>query len=466
MLLAGGGIGLWAYGRPGRKGLSSAETEARVVRRDFVSTVLATGAVKAQVGAEVRVGARISGKVERLHVNIGDVVTSGQVIAVLEKGDLEATVRQREAELTEARHRLAAERREGPLKVRHAKSRLAEAEAERDVALTRLRAVEQERRVQVEVARAECKRWAATLQLAVARLERLRRLREEKVVSEDELDEAEEAKATAAAQLEVAQRKLDLAEIQEQEDTRQAQAVLAETRASCSVAEQALALEEVAHEERLKELEAAVGCSRAVLDHAQVQLSYATITAPIAGVIGAVTTQEGETVAAGLNAPTFVSVIDLDRLQVDAFVDEVDIGKVRTGQDVAFTVDAFPAREFEGRVAAIYPKAVLQDNVVYYVTEVEITSPYRGALRPEMTANVTISLEARTDVLAVPAKAIKRLHGKNIVYVVKGGQPVEREIRTGWREGPWIEVGAGLSEGEAVLLRSPDQDMANREGGP
>ena len=94
-----------------------------------------------------------------------------------------------------------------------------------------------------------------------------------------------------------------------------------------------------------------------------------------------------------MQAPTFVTIIDLQRLQVDAYVDEVDIGKVKVGQRAVFTVDAFPGTEFEGQVSAIYPKAVIQDNVVNYDVVVDIQTPYHGRLRPEMTASVTIFLE-------------------------------------------------------------------------
>ena len=177
--------------------------------------------------------------------------------------------------------------------------------------------------------------------------------------------------------------------------------------------------------------------------------------------IASVSTEEGETVAAGMQAPTFVTIIDLDRLQVDAYVDEVDIGKIQVGQQAVFTVDAFPADEFEGKVTAIYPKAVIQDNVVNYDVVVDITTPYRNMLRPEMTANVTILLETRKDVLAVPAKAVHRVHGKNIAYVLTRGQPEEREIKIGWKDNGWVEVAAGLQEGQTVLLTAPDATRQN-----
>ncbi len=153
-----------------------------------------------------------------------------------------------------------------------------------------------------------------------------------------------------------------------------------------------------------------------------------------------------------MNAPTFVTIIDLNRLQVDAFVDEVDIGQVRVGQQAAFTVDTFPAREFRGRIVAIYPNAVIQENVVNYDVVVEIASDYNDLLRPEMTASVTISLESRSNVLAVPTTAVKRERGKNIVWIPTDGGPEPREIKVGWKDGQWIEIVAGLDEGETVLL--------------
>ena len=430
-------------------------TAAKVVRRDFASTVLATGAVRPQVGAEVRVGSRISGKVERLLANIGDAVAEGQVVAELEKDDLSATVREREAQAVEAGSRFEAERREGPLRIRHSESLVDVARAEEAMASARLHAVERERKVEVDGAEAEVARWAATRELAVKELERQKLLLEREVVSQQDLDRAEERFAAVTAQLGVARKQLDLAEVRGVEDPAQARTALAKAEAALRVAESARDRERAAHEERLKELAATVAKAKAVLDNARVQLSYAMIRAPISGVIGSVSTQKGETVAAGLTAPTFVTILDLSRLQVDAFVDEVDIGKIRVGQKALFTVDTFPDREFMGDVVAIYPKAVIQDNVVNYDVVVEITTAYEGLLRPEMTASVTITLEARQGVLAVPVKAVKREQGKSILYVLVDGRSEPRQAKLGWRDGQWVEVVKGVSEGQTVLLEGP-----------
>jgi len=388
---------LWWQLSEGQKHDNQSQATVKVTRRDFASTVLATGVVEPQVGAEVRVGARISGKVEHLYANIGDEVKEKQVIAELEKKDLEATVAQRQAEL-----------------------RMVEA---------KLSAVEMLRPREIEKAEADVAQYQATLTLAEKELIRQDDLLKQDFSTQQARDRAQERLSVAEAQLVSARKGLELVKTRYSED--------------------------------LKQARADVERANATLVNAKVQRSYATITAPIPGVIASVSTQAGETVAAGLNAPTFVTIIDLKRLQVDAYVDEVDIGKIRIGQKTVFAVDAFPAREFEGEVVAIYPKAVIQDNVVNYDAVIEITTPYDGLLRPEMTASVTIFLEARKNVLSVPAKAVKREKGKNVVYVMANSRPKVQEIKVGWKDGQWIEVAQGLEEGQLVLLEVPDSK--NRE---
>jgi HlyD family secretion protein len=385
----------YAYGRVG-SGEPVAQT-AVVERRDFASSVLATGAVKPQVGAEVRVGARLSGKVAKLSANIGDQVTRGQVIAEIEKEDLEAMLAQREAELQLAEAKLSAVHRLFPKEIERAKLDIA--------------------------------RWQATCTLGELEVARETNLRRQNITSEATLEQAQERLAIAAAQLATAETAHELVSLRYEEDLKQAAAEVA--RAQSAVA------------------------------NARVQLAYATITAPIDGVIASVSTQEGETVAAGFNAPTFVTIIDLDRLQVDAYVDEVDIGKVRLGQEAMFTVDTFPGREFRGKVSAIYPKAIIQDNVVNYDVVIDILDPHDGELRPEMTASVTVLLQTKTDVLAIPAKAIKRERGKNVVYVSVEGQPEPREVKVGWKDGPWIEVLGGLEEGQTIFVELPLEPYNN-----
>jgi multidrug efflux pump subunit AcrA (membrane-fusion protein) len=381
---------------------ASATTEnavetVKVMRRQFSASVTAIGAVKPQVGSEVKVGSRISGRVMRLHANIKDQVRKGQMIAELEKADLEAIVAQCRAEAQLAKAKLASLAELFPMEV---------ARAETDVT-----------------------RCDATVILARKDLERQQVLLQSKFISQVDFDQTQERLAVAEAQLAAARRDLDLVRIRYAENRKQAEA------------------------ERDRD--------RAALANAQVQLSYAVITAPISGVIGSVSTQEGETVAAGLNAPTFVTIIDLARLQVEAYVDEVDIGKIRVGQQVVFTVDAFPADDFAGKVVAIYPKATIQDNVVKYVVAVEIATPYEGRLRPEMTTNVSIQLESRW-VLAIPSSAVQREGGKHFVFLSVNGRPNLREVKLGWKFAPWTEVAGGLTEGQEIFLDLPETEKEKK----
>lgn len=361
-----------------------------VTRRAFASTVNALGAVKPRIGAEVRVGSRISGRVQRLRANVGDRVSKGQIIAELETADLDAVVAQRQAEL-----------------------RLAE---------SRVRALEEVAPVEDARARAEVDAAEARAKLASDEWARQRSLLAQKVTTEAEAQSAAERHGVAEAQLESARRTLQA------------------TRAGLGAQRDQTAAER----ER----------ARAALRSATVDRAFATITAPIAGIIASVATQEGETVAAGLSAPTFVTIVDLSRLQVHAFVDEVDIGKVETGQRITFAVDAFPARDFAGTVVAIYPSATIQDNVVKYVVAIDVADAREGELRPEMTASVRLHIDERT-VLAIPARAIRRVDGRSVVYAVNGSRREPRPIRVGWRDGPWAEVAQGLSEGDRILVDPP-----------
>jgi multidrug efflux pump subunit AcrA (membrane-fusion protein) len=162
-----------------------------------------------------------------------------------------------------------------------------------------------------------------------------------------------------------------------------------------------------------------------------------------------VATQEGETVAASFAAPTFVTLVDLDRLEVWAYVDETDIGRIHPGQSARFTVDTYAEHEFEGRVTAIYPQAEIRDNVVNYVSVVTFDPPRGPTLRPEMTATVRIAIETREDVLAVPRRAVRREGGRTFVLTPAGEK---RFVTVGTRDETHYEVLDGLREGEDVLL--------------
>jgi macrolide-specific efflux system membrane fusion protein len=201
----------------------------------------------------------------------------------------------------------------------------------------------------------------------------------------------------------------------------------------------------------LKVKQAAVAQTRASLADAEIQLGYTVIRAPVAGTIASVSTYQGETVAASLAAPTFLTIVDLHRLEVQAYVDETDIGKVHVGQHVTFRVDAYRGDELEGVVQAIYPKAQLVNNVVDYVVIVDIVNPRRLLLRPEMTVHVNLILAQRAGVVSVPRNALLRQGGRSFVVVRSAGQWLERPVETGLQTPQRVEIVSGLAPGETIL---------------
>jgi RND family efflux transporter MFP subunit len=193
----------------------------------------------------------------------------------------------------------------------------------------------------------------------------------------------------------------------------------------------------------------------AALDFALTQLAYARVEAPIAGVVASISTQEGETVAASFATPTFVTLLDLSRLEVWAYVDETDIGRIRVGQRARFTVDTFGSEEFEGEVRQIYPQPEIRDNVVDYVAVVRFRPGDVERLRPEMTTSVRIATDERLSVLAVPPRLVH--HDARGAYVWRRrGTAVERApVTPGVRSDQAWEITSGLADQDEVLSSDP-----------
>jgi HlyD family secretion protein len=147
--------------------------------------------------------------------------------------------------------------------------------------------------------------------------------------------------------------------------------------------------------------------AQAALDRAKTNLDYATIVSPIDGVVISRDVDVGQTVAASLQAPTLFTIAqDLSQMQVNTSIDEADIGAIREGQEVLFTVDAYPESTFDGTVSQIRLSPEIVQNVVTYNVIIQVSNP-NLLLKPGMTANVTILVNHREDVLKVPAGALR-----------------------------------------------------------
>ena len=185
-------------------------------------------------------------------------------------------------------------------------------------------------------------------------------------------------------------------------------------------------------------------------DLVTVDLNYVAIRSPISGIVASVSTQEGETVAASFTAPTFVTIIGDNRLQLVAMVDETDIANVRRGNPVTFTVDSFAARDFPGTVGSIAPKATIVSGVVNYEVTININKDAK-LLKPDMTANVSIQT-AQHEALLLPAAAVQRDGDQVFVYRPGKGGAEKKTVIVGNTERGMVEIKKGISPDDEILL--------------
>ncbi len=318
---------------------SEVNLETVQARRETLDkAITATGVIRPKVGAEINVGARVSGIVRSIPVKIGDLVERGDLLASIDSTEYLATI----------------------------------SEFRADLAL-------------------------ANAQLALANSSYRR------------------AAALASA------------------------GILSTTELESAARDQEVAQAQVAREE-------------ARVRSANIRLGYTEIHAPIDGVIADVTTRRGETVAASFASPTFVSIIDLEQMEVQAYVDETDVGRISVGQQATFSVDTYSDARFTARVTAINPRAALQNGVVNYIVLLDFDEQDGYILRPEMTAHVRLQMEQRTNVITVPRRAIRRDGGRQWVKIFRDGAWVDQAIVAGLRTDRRVEIREGLAENDTVQI--------------
>lgn len=223
--------------------------------------------------------------------------------------------------------------------------------------------------------------------------------------------------------------------------------------------------------------EAKVAQYRATLEKSRINLNYTRIYSPVDGVVVAKNVEEGQTVAASYQTPSIAEIArDLTQMQVEVNVDEADIGGVHEGQPATFNVDTYPTLNFEGKVTQVRLSPETTDNVVTYTVIVKVQNP-DGKLLPGMTANVSLILENRDDVLVVPNSAFRFKpsngqssgemgppgpgggHKQNVAEVTKPAlytldkkkKPVKIEVEKGITDGQNTEIISGVEEGERVI---------------
>jgi len=350
LVVAAAGAAWWQWGRDAPADGTRYRTQA-VDRGDVVQIITANGTLSPLTVVEV--GTQVSGTVYKVHADFNDEVEEGQVLAELDPALLQATLKESEANLENAR---------------------------------------------------------ATLELARSNVARTEALFRKNLAPDSDLDQARERVKVGQAQVKIAEAKVE---------------------------------------------------------RDRTNLRYAVIRSPIGGVVINRAVNVGQTVAASFQTPTLFQIAqDLRRMQIDTSVAEADIGSLSPAFPVSFTVDAFPAQRFDGRIREVRLNPTIQANVVTYNVVVEADNP-DGNLLPGMTAHVTIQVAERKDVLRVPNAALsyrpkekdedepaaKARRGTR-VHLLEAGAPVAVPVRTGITDGSHTEVLEGaLEPGDPVIVR-------------
>jgi HlyD family secretion protein/macrolide-specific efflux system membrane fusion protein len=385
------GAGLYAWKHFGKKAepprvLATAEAKIGDVRK----VLEATGIIKAQVGAIVKIGARATGTIKEMNVKVGDVVHKGQLIALIDDRELRAGLDEAEAKLERAGAELAQVEAVYP-------KRIAEAQAEERLS-------------------------QAKSEYAVSNLKRQEQLFHKELIARDVLEAAR--RDALVGQNEVLAKQASLVRLQTEFEKERFKAQKAKEEA------------------------------QAVIDSIKTKISYTRIVSPIDGVVAFVTSQAGETVVAGLQVANLITVLDPTRLEMWIYVDETDVGQVRRGLPVEFRVDAYPATVFRGSVDQIYPQPEIRDNIVYYQALVRLDPKESVRLRPEMTTQCQIVVQRKDKVLVIPNEALKWIGDKQVVFVVGPNAAVrEVRPKLGLEGLNETEVLEGLAAGETVATR-------------
>jgi HlyD family secretion protein len=220
-----------------------------------------------------------------------------------------------------------------------------------------------------------------------------------------------------------------------------------------------------------------VAQAEAALNLAETNLRYTKIVSPVDGIVVSRNVDVGQTVAASFQTPTLFTIAqDLTKMQIDTSVDEADIGKIKVGQDVEFTVDAYPDITFKGKVWQVRNAPITVQNVVTYDVVIQVDNP-ELKLKPGMTANVSIIVSTKKDVLKIPNAALRFKPAEKSktaaqqkgsgVWILEQGNPKRVPISIGISDGNYTElVSGGIKEGQELIVESLTKAKAPQTSGP
>ena len=363
---------------------------AKVERGNLRNSVTATGTLQAVT--TVQVGSQASGTISSLTADYNSVVKKGQVIAQLDPSVSKAQVDQARANLQQAQAGLQQAR----AAVANSRAGVTDAKARAQAATS----TSQNNQAGVVGARANLAVLKAQQDDAMSLLKQQESLVKSGIIAQRELDIAQTAYQTAKAKYDQGVAQLNQAILSEQSATSsgiaQSQAQVQQSQAGVEQSQaQVLAAQ------------AQVQQAAAALQLAEVNLAHTTITSPIDGIVVSRDVNVGQTVAASLSAPTLFTIAnDLTKMQVIANIDQADIGLVENAKSVKFSVDAFPGKDFDGKIEQMRLNPVNVQNVVTYNVVIDVDNPEQK-LKPGMTANLTVTIDERNNVLKVPNAALR-----------------------------------------------------------
>ncbi|MGB8509292.1 MAG: efflux RND transporter periplasmic adaptor subunit [Pyrinomonadaceae bacterium] len=387
------------------RGASAAEyMTAKVEMGNLRNTVTATGTLQAVT--TVQVGSQASGTISALYADFNSTVKKGQVIAQLDPSTTQAQTQQSRANLEQAQAAVL-QARAGLEQTRAglvaARAGVSDAQAKGLAA----RSTAQGQQAGVSGAQANVAVLKAQLDDALSFLRQQESLATSGVIARREYDTAQTAYRTAEARYNQAQAQAQQAVVTEQSasgagvaqsqaQVQQAQAQVQQTQAQIQQAQA-----------QVQNAQAQVQQAQAALHLSEINQAHTTITSPIDGIVVSRNVDVGQTVAASLSAPTLFTIAnDLTQMQVIANIDQADIGLVEGAKAVNFTVDAFPGNEFKGTIQQMRLNPQNVQNVVTYNVVIDVNNPEQK-LKPGMTANLTITIDERNNVLKVPNAALR-----------------------------------------------------------
>ena len=363
---------------------------ARIERGNLRNTVTATGTLQAVT--TVQVGSQASGTISALYADFNSQVKKGQVIAQLDPATAKAQVDQARANLANARASLA----QAQAGVVNSRAGVSDAQARKLAASSTV----QNNQAGVSAAEANVAVLKAQQDDALSLLKQQESLLKAGVIAQRDYDVAVTAYKTAEARYNQAVSQLNQAKLAEKSS---ASAGVAQSQAAV---EQSQAQVQQA-QAQVSQAAAQVQQAQAALSLSEANLSHTTITSPIDGIVVSRDVNVGQTVAASLSAPTLFTIAnDLTQMQVIANIDQADIGLVENAKSVKFTVDAFTGKDFQGQIEQMRINPQNVQNVVTYNVVINVDNPEQK-LKPGMTANLTITIDERNNVLKVPNSALR-----------------------------------------------------------